>query len=98
MPVQLLECVYLLALFAVLVFRVDFRRRAALYLVFAAAGRFGFEFLRGDNRGSVFDSVFSPAQCLGAALFAFGLLMYLRPLRRPGFPPRGGEISKNLLK
>lgn len=80
-PVQLLECVYLTILFTVLLRSVDFNRRGAVYLMVMTAGRYGFEFLRGDNRGKLMQTVFSPAQCLGTILFLLGLVMYLHSKR-----------------
>ena len=77
-PVQLFEASYLLAVFLVLMLFVGFRFRAAAYLVAVGAGRFFLEFLRGDNRGSLFGlTALSPAQVIGAALFAAGGLSLL---------------------
>lgn len=72
-PVQLFEASYLLVAFLALMLFVGFRFRAAAYLVAVGAGRFFFEFLRGDDRGSLFGlTTLSPAQVIGAALFAAG--------------------------
>lgn len=72
-PVQLFEASYLLAAFLALMLFVGFRFRAAAYLVAVGAGRFLLEFLRGDDRGSLFGlTALSPAQVIGAALIVAG--------------------------
>lgn len=72
-PVQLVEASYLLIVFLALVLFVGFQFRAAAYLVTVGAGRFFLEFLRGDDRGSLFGlTAFSPAQAIGAVLFVAG--------------------------
>lgn len=72
-PVQLFEASYLMIVFLALALFVGFRFRAAAYLVAVGAGRFFFEFLRGDDRGSLFGlTALSPAQIIGAALFVAG--------------------------
>lgn len=83
MPVQLFESAYLMVVFIILIRFVDFKYRAAVYLMLMPVGRFFLEFLRGDNRGRMFfQSVLSPAQCLSFLLFAIGGFMYLYPKYR----------------
>ena len=73
-PVQLIEAAWLATVFAVLVFAVRFRNRAAWYFILAGAGSFALEFMRGDERGEIFASCpLSPAQCIAIALVAAGI-------------------------
>ena len=79
-PVQLVEAVWLLCVGGVLLLTVRFGCRAAWYLILVGAGRFLFEFFRGDMRGAVFSGCpLSPAQCLSVAAVVCGTcLLVLR--------------------
>ncbi len=82
-PVQLLEALYLAVVFIILWRRVPFRFRGGAYLLLAAIGRFGCEYLRGDFRGSIGTvEVFSPAQCLGFGCALLGAFLLWRGGRR----------------
>lgn len=73
-PIQLLEAIFLFSVSAILFLRVRFCNRASWYFILVGAGRFFLEIFRGDSRGDVFlGCPFSPAQCIGLMLVAFGL-------------------------
>lgn len=78
-PVQLVESGYLILLAIFLYTLIRFRFRAGSYLIFMAAGRYFFEFLRGDNRGALISDVFSPSQIFSIGVFFSGvLLLYMQ--------------------
>lgn len=78
-PVQLLESLYLFILFAVLFAFIKFRKRAAFYLILMPAGRFVFEFFRGDNRGSLFhQNCLSPAQICSLFFLGTGFCLLVK--------------------
>lgn len=72
-PTQLLEALFLLVLFLLLQ-KVLFRHAFAYYLILYGIFRFFIEFFRGDNRGTLFQSVLTPSQCLSVLMSAGGLL------------------------
>ena len=74
-PVQLVESCYLLFVFYILFTKVPFKYRALWYLITMPAGRFFFEFLRGDNRGTLGYSILSPAQDISIILFFVVLIV-----------------------
>lgn len=77
-PVQLIESSYLFILFLFLFLKIPFNRRAAWYLIFMSGGRFLLEFLRGDNRGSIFGtSLLSPSQFLSFCFFTLGISLLI---------------------
>ena len=78
-PVQLIESVYLLLIFAILYTKIPFRKRAGWYLILMPSGRFLLEFLRGDNRGCIGELRWlSPAQMLSIILIIAGILVVNR--------------------
>lgn len=72
-PVQLVESCYLFFVFCILFTKVRFKYRALCYLTMMSAGRFFFEFLRGDDRGTLGSSILSPAQNISIVLFFVAL-------------------------
>ena len=76
-PVQLLESLYLFLLFALLFGFVKFSKRAGLYLLLMPAGRFFFEYLRGDNRGFFLQTYLSPAQIFSFFFLLIGLILFI---------------------
>ena len=84
-PVQLFESIYLFLIFLILFSFVRFKRRAAWYLILMSCGRFFFEFLRGDNRGTL-GPYFSPAQYISIVLFITGIIsLFVKKLQQGGF-------------
>jgi phosphatidylglycerol:prolipoprotein diacylglycerol transferase len=77
-PVQLLESLYLFLLFVLLFGFVKFRKRAGLYLLLMPAGRFFFEYLRGDNRGVLLQTYLSPAQIFSLFFLLIGLILFIK--------------------
>ncbi len=77
LPVQLLESFYLFLIFFILMIKIKFSYRAAIYLILVPCGRFVFEFLRGDNRGSIGVQILSPAQLFSIVLILFGFILFL---------------------
>jgi phosphatidylglycerol:prolipoprotein diacylglycerol transferase len=65
-PTQLTESAFLFILFVLLVTKAE--NRWAVYLTHYPAFRFLVEFLRGDDRGSLFLPFFSPAQVISLAV------------------------------
>ncbi len=82
LPIQIIESTYLIVIFLVLFKKIRFQDRASWYLLLVSAGRFFFEFLRGDNRGSLGISIFSPAQCISIVLFCIAIFIILTKKRR----------------
>lgn len=74
-PVQLSESLYLFIIFFAIKF-VKFKYRACTYLTLMSLGRFIFEFLRGDDRGSIYGDIMTPSQLLSIFLFLFGIFLY----------------------
>jgi len=83
--VQLYEAAYNVLLYVLLVWAYRRRKRdghvAAAYLLAYPAGRFCFEFLRGDDRAEWLG--LSVAQFLSIGLFAAGAVMWFLVRRRP---------------
>ena len=77
-PVQLYESFYLTVVFIILFTLIRFKYRGAVYLILAALGRFFFEFLRNDDRGTLFFDVLSPSQWISCVLFAAGWIVLLK--------------------
>ena len=80
-PVQLVESLYLFLLFTLLFGFIKFRKRAGVYLLLMSAGRFLFEYYRGDNRGVLFQSILSPAQVFSILFFSAGLFLFVQTTR-----------------
>ena len=70
-PTQLYEAAFLLALFFVLFFWLK-KDALPFYCILYGAWRFGIEFLRADDRGSLFGLPLSPSQVISVALFILG--------------------------
>lgn len=71
LPTQLIEAFFLLLLFSVLYFKLR-KQSFAFYFIFYGAFRFFIEFFRGDSRGILLQSMFSPSQCLAMIMIAIG--------------------------
>jgi phosphatidylglycerol:prolipoprotein diacylglycerol transferase len=84
-PVQLYESFFLLMLFFVLVKFVPFNFSAAAYLVSYGIFRYLIEYLRGDERGILFSSVFSPSQLISMGIFILGILFFINERRKKVF-------------
>lgn len=77
-PTQLYEAVFLLVLFGVLSYlllKKDFYNTMALYLISYGTFRFLIEFLRGDNRGKLFN-ILSPSQFWSVVMIVFGIVLW----------------------
>lgn len=84
-PVQLVEALLLVCLFAICLKSV-FRFRAVVYLVGVAGIRFVLEFFRGDNRGSIVGvTCLSPQQFMSVAFLLVGLFILIATLMRERF-------------
>lgn len=70
-PTQLYEAVFLLILFGILLF-VPRRTAFPFYLILYGIGRFCLEFLRADDRGTIFSLSLSPAQIISLGLLLLG--------------------------
>ena len=80
-PTQLYEAAFLLALFFVLFFWLK-KDALPFYCILYGAWRFGIEFLRADDRGSLFGLPLSPSQVISVALFILGgVLLAVRLVR-----------------
>ena len=80
-PTQLYEAAFLLALFFVLFFWLK-KDALPFYCILYGAWRFGIEFLRADDRGSLFGLPLSPSQVISVALFILGgVLLAVRFVR-----------------
>lgn len=85
-PVQLLESFWLFSVFAVLLLVIHFRYRACCYFVLMGMGRFLCEFLRGDDRGTIFGiGQLSPAQFMSILLALCGAIAILSSMRKHKF-------------
>lgn len=77
LPIQLIESAWLFCVF-VMCKRMNRRYSCVIYLVGMSAGRFCFEMLRYDRRGSIGGIVaLSPSQILSATLLLCGLLLFI---------------------
>lgn len=72
-PVQLFESAYLFAIFFIILRFVQFKHHAAAYLILMPLGRFFFEYLRADKRGTLFFELLSPAQVISIGMLGIGL-------------------------
>lgn len=80
-PTQLYEAAFLLALSFVLFFWLK-KDALPFYCILYGAWRFGIEFLRADDRGSLFGLPLSPSQVISVALFILGgVLLAVRFVR-----------------
>lgn len=74
LPTELIEASFLFVLFLIFYFWVK-KNLFEYYLIFYGAFRFIIEFFRGDDRGCLFQTVFSPSQCLSAIMFFTGMIL-----------------------
>lgn len=86
-PTQIMESVLELFIFFILVYFVRPRKkfRGQLFLTWVllyAVGRFILEFFRGDQRGYIIQNELSTSQGVAIAIFALGLVVFLRSLRK----------------
>lgn len=75
-PTQLIECIFLFALFAVLAYlllKKDNHYTAQIYLIAYGVFRFALEFLRDDPRGSSGISFISPSQLISILFVLLGV-------------------------
>jgi phosphatidylglycerol:prolipoprotein diacylglycerol transferase len=79
-PTQLIEAAFVLAIFRFLIAKKPkFKGELVfLYLLLYAFARFFIEFLRGDERGPVFFSVFSVSQLVSIFAAVLAAVLYLR--------------------
>jgi len=85
-PTQLFEAIFLFALFLLLTkVRVFKNRETIVYLIGYGAWRIFIEFIRGDNRGTIFGfitteyNVFpSPSQYLSLVIIAIGIVLLIK--------------------
>lgn len=76
---QLYEAALLLALGWILINRCPPAMRFAYYTLAYGCGRFLLEFIRGDDRGAIFNiTILSPSQILSLGYIAFGLGLIFR--------------------
>ncbi|MDP4152565.1 MAG: prolipoprotein diacylglyceryl transferase [Bacillota bacterium] len=78
-PTQLIEALFLLLLFFVLYFLLQ-KHAFSFYLLFYGVFRFIIEFFRGDNRGTMFQTIFTPSQCLSILMIFLGLWILYRSI------------------
>lgn len=83
-PVQLAESAWLFFVFFAAFRFCRFKYSASLTLVLISIGRFGFEFLRGDNRGEIV-SFASPSQVLAFLIMIFGISLSVYARFNPDF-------------
>lgn len=77
-PTQLMEATFLTCLGLLLLSRVAFNVRLAVYLLSYGTWRFFIEFLRGDDRGTLFISVLSPSQLICIAMIVLSLVILFK--------------------
>lgn len=74
-PTQLMEATFLFLLAIYLLVRAGRGQRMRTYLIAYGAWRFGVEFFRGDDRGSLLGSILSPSQIISLGLIIAGALL-----------------------
>lgn len=87
-PVQLYEAALLFGIWFITKRLVQTEHRIGTYFVMYGVGRFAFEFLRGDQRGSIFGmELMSPSQLISIGMTVSGVLLMQRPrqIRRQQF-------------
>lgn len=93
LPVQLYECVFLIALSAVifvLLFRNNsFRYGLVIYMISYGIWRFLIEYLRGDDRGAFLIRFLSPSQFTSLLLIAGGIVLFVILLKKYGRKEKG---------
>lgn len=78
-PVQLIDAIWLFSATVILFWIIPFKNRMGCYFIFIGGGRFFTEFLRGDNRGVIFENWhLSPAQILSLIFVATGVVLIMR--------------------
>ena len=90
-PVQLYESLYLFTVFALIVKYAGFKQRGAWYLLLVSAGRFFLEFLRDDDRGTLFVTGLSPSQVISLILFFIGMYWLIKVTYREKNHVRNSE-------
>lgn len=81
LPTNLFEAIGLFILFAILVF-LKKKNTFIFYCFYYGIMRFCIEFLRGDDRGTIWGSILSPSQYLSIFLFLIGfLILIIRKIR-----------------
>lgn len=76
-PVQLLESLWLILLFLLLLLKIKFPYRGACYLLLMSLGRFLLEYFRADDRGDIGGiSLFSPSQLIACFWLIFGIVLF----------------------
>jgi len=79
-PVQLIEAVFLAILF-IFVYYLFIRHSFVCYLLFYGVFRFVIENFRGDDRGELFQTIFSPSQCISIIMVIIGGIIVFREFR-----------------
>ncbi len=76
-PVQLMEAVFLAILF-LLISNLLLNYSFSTYLISYGIFRFFIEYFRGDDRGILFQTVFSPSQCMSLIMVIIGATVLLK--------------------
>ena len=76
-PVQLMEAIFLAILF-LLISNISLNYSFSTYLISYGIFRFLIEYFRGDDRGILFQTVFSPSQCISIIMVITGAIILLR--------------------
>jgi phosphatidylglycerol:prolipoprotein diacylglycerol transferase len=76
-PTQLFESLFLFFLFIVIKKYMKFNYSLITYFIFYGLFRFFIENLRGDNRGSLFNKIFSPSQIISVFFILLGITLFM---------------------
>ena len=93
-PTQLIEAIFLLCLFGILLMLSISKRGFCLpvYLSVYAVWRFCIEFVRGDYRGDTFVEALTPSQLIAVLLFVVGIgVFFLERYIKTKYLSEGGE-------
>ncbi len=82
LPIQGIEAGFLFVLFYIC-YKTSFRYRSCVYLIGVAILRFVLEYGRYDNRGTLFNASFSPAQFIAIFLLILGTITFYYCYRNP---------------
>ncbi len=75
-PVQLIEALFLAVLFIIISTSL-LKYSFSCYLIIYGIFRFFIEYLRGDDRGALFQTVLSPSQCISLLMMLIGVIILL---------------------
>jgi len=78
-PTQIYEAIFLLIMFFICIKYISFFNRVIFYLISYGLFRFWIEFLRADERGTLFNqNNFSPSQLISLGLIIAGLFLFIK--------------------